>query len=46
MVLLGNLFSTFETTFWLRITDEGSVPEFAHMVHIVNFIRLKMAYTS
>ena len=27
LALLGDLFSTFETTFWLRITDEGSVPE-------------------
>ena len=25
--LLGHLFSTLETTFWLRITDKGSVPE-------------------
>ena len=23
----GHLFSTFENTLWLRITDEGSVPE-------------------
>ena len=27
LVLLGHLFPTFETTFWLRITDEGSVPQ-------------------
>ena len=27
LVLLGHLFPTFETTFWLRITDEGSVPD-------------------
>ena len=26
LTLLGHLFPTFETTFWLRITDEGSVP--------------------
>ena len=27
LALLGHQFSTFETTVWLRITDEGSVPE-------------------
>ena len=41
LALLRDLFSTFETTFWLRITCEGSVPEMRipSMIHIVNFIR-------
>ena len=31
---------------WLRITDEGSVPEMRMMVHIINVIRFKIVYTS
>ena len=38
-----SLFNFLNYFFWLRITDEGSVPL---MVHIVSEIRFKMVYTS
>ena len=42
---LGITFQLLNYFVWLRIPDEGSVPVM-RMVHIVNLIRFRMAYTS
>ena len=39
----ASLFTFLNYIVWLKITDEGRN---AHMVHIVNWIRFKMVYTS
>ena len=46
LTLFCHNFSFFILHVWLRITDEGSVPQNTHMVHTVNWIRLKIVYTS